>query len=131
MPRVLLAKTKTIPTSQDGATRRRFKHCCMFKQDIKSVTDSEHGRDAERVPSDLLLEFRVPGSRKRCSGQVQDLSSTGVQFITYQNLALGTEIQLRILFVNKDTPTLMTQAEVVRRRVVAGGQGYVVACAFG
>jgi hypothetical protein len=97
---------------------------------LKNMTDSEHGRDAERVPSDLLLEFRVPGSRKMCSGQAQDLSSTGVQFITYQNLVPGTEIQIRILFVNKDTPTLMTQAEVVRRRVVADGQGYVVACAF-
>ena len=95
------------------------------------MADSEHGRDAERVPSDLLLEFDVPGSRKRCSGQAQDLSRTGVKFITYQNLTLGAKIQIRILSVNKDTPPLMMQAEVVRRRVVAGGQGYVFACAFG
>ena len=94
------------------------------------MADSAQRRDAQRVPSDLLLEFRVPGSRKKGTGQARDLSSTGVQFITYQKLTPGTKIQLRIPFVNKETPPLMTAAEVVRTRVVAGGQGYVVACAL-
>ena len=94
------------------------------------MVDSAPRRDAERIPSDLLLEFRVPGSSKKGTGQARDLSHTGAQFITYQKLSPGTKIQLRIPFVNQTTPPLMTAAEVVRCRVVAGGEGYAIACAF-
>ena len=94
------------------------------------MPESVNHRDAERVASDLLLEFRVPGSRKRGTGQVRDLSHTGAQFITYQNLAPGTKIQIRIQSTGDKTPPLMAPAEVVRCRVVAGGQGYAIGCAF-
>lgn len=91
---------------------------------------SVNHRDAARVAADRLLEFRVPGSRKGGTGQVRDLSHTGVQFITYQNLAQGTRIQIRIASAGDKTPALMAAAEVVRCRVVAGGQGYAIGCVF-
>ena len=102
----------------------------MFNWETKNIPGSEHGRDAKRVPSDLLLELRVPGSPNKVTVQVQDLSSTGAQFITYLHLRPGTNIQIWIPFLDKNTPPLMRQAEVVRCRVVTGGQGYVLACAF-
>ena len=89
-----------------------------------------HGREAERIPSDLLLEFLVPGSRTRGTRHVRDLSNTGARFITYQNLKPGTNIQIRIPSANKDRPPLMRPAQVVRCRLVASGEGYAVACAF-
>ena len=94
------------------------------------MPNSEHGRGARRVPSDLLMEFSVPGSQKKGTGQVRDLSSTGAQFITYQNLTPGTNIQIRIPSAGQHRPPLMRPAEVVRCRVIAGGEGYAVACAF-
>ena len=90
----------------------------------------ENGRAAERFPSDMLLEFRVPGSNHRGTGQARDLSTTGAQFITYQNLTPGTNIQLRIPSANNNRPSLMRPAQVVRSRVIAGGEGYAIACAF-
>ena len=94
------------------------------------MPDPTQRRDAERVASDLQLEFQVLGSGKKGTGQARNLSSTGVQFVTYEKLAPGMKIQIRIPFVNPNTPSLMRPAEVVRCRVVAGGQGYAVACAF-
>ena len=94
------------------------------------MADSESNRAAERVPSDLVLEFRVPGTRKGGTGQIRDLSSTGVLFTSYENLSPGTEIQIKIPFVNAGTPPLMRPAVVVRCRVIAGGHGYAIACAF-
>lgn len=94
------------------------------------MPDAVNNRDAQRVPSDLRLEFRVPGSRKSGTGQVRDLSHTGAQFITYQNLAPGTKIQIRIPSAGDKMPSLMAPAEVVRCRAVAGGQGYAIGCAF-
>ena len=89
-----------------------------------------NGRAAERFPSDLLLEFRVPGSNLRGSGQARDLSTIGAQFITYEKLTPGTNIQLLITSSNKNRPTLMRPAQVVRSRVIADGEGYAIACAF-
>jgi len=94
------------------------------------MPEAVNHRDAKRVASDLLLEFRVPGSRKSGTGQVRDLSHTGAQFITYQNLTPGTKIQIRIQPTGGKMPPLMAPAEVIRCRVVAGGQGYAIGCAF-
>jgi len=101
-----------------------------FQEGTEKMSNFAHGREAERIPSDLLLEFRVPGSRTRGTGHVRDLSNTGARFITYQNLKPGTNIQIRIPSANKDRPPLMRPAQVVRCRQVAGGEGYAVACAF-
>ena len=67
----------------------------------------DHGREAERLPSNLQLEFRVPISQKKGTGEVRNLSSSGAQFVTYENLAPGTKIHIRIPFVNENTPPLM------------------------
>jgi hypothetical protein len=94
----------------------------LFDKEVRKMPEAVNHRDAKRVASDLLLQFRVPGSRKGGTGQVRDLSHTGAQFITDQKLTLGTKIQIRISPSGGKTPSLMAPAEVVRWRAVKGMQ---------
>jgi len=74
-----------------------------------------------RFPLPLPLRYRVSGTRDWYSGKTQNVSGSGVLFCADCELAVGTQLELRMAFEvgNKSYPgEILAQAEIVRIAVL-------------
>jgi hypothetical protein len=78
---------------------------------------AESWKRAERFPLPLPLRFRISGTSDWFSATVQNVSGSGVLFCADSELAIGTQLELRMAFEagDKSYPgEVIAQAEIVR-----------------
>ena len=90
----------------------------------------EERRRFQRVNVDCRVEFHHHGSADVHQGRGMDLSATGIQFSTEQELEIGTMLELNVLPDRHITPPLSAVAEVLRVVPAKSGRRYEVACRF-
>jgi hypothetical protein len=80
----------------------------------------EWRKRAERFPLPLPLRYRVSGASDWSPGQTQNISGSGVLFRTECELAVGTQIELRLTLEADGTwhpAQVVARARVVAMRV--------------
>jgi len=90
------------------------------------ATDYSEKRNFFRMNMDCDMEYSINGSAETKCGMMKNLSGDGVLFITDQQIAPGSEIQLAITPENSVTPPLNVTVEVLRCDPT-DGQGFEIA----
>lgn len=89
--------------------------------------DYEEKRDFFRMMADCKLSFKVAGTSKVMEGKCINLSAGGVLFLTRENLAEGSDIELNITPDKPIVPPLNAIVEVVRSSPTETAGEYEVA----
>ena len=84
-------------------------------------------RDFQRMPMDCPVRFRIKDNETLLIGIVKNLSSSGLLFITEEEIPPGTQLALEILPSKSITPPLAAMAHVIRSDVDSSGD-YLIAC---
>jgi c-di-GMP-binding flagellar brake protein YcgR len=89
--------------------------------------DYSEKRDFLRMDMDCSLEYRVEGETESYTGQMNNLSATGIQFTCQHGMPPGSQISVTVTPLKDITPPMAADVTVARCDAQESGVDFLVA----
>lgn len=91
------------------------------------MIDYSEKRDFLRMDMDCSIEYQVEGEADSYTGQMKNLSATGIQFTCGHGMAPGSQIAVTVTPLKDITPPMSADVTVARCDPQGDGTEYLVA----